>query len=253
MDPLYDIYSTGELVGDANPADTRAALAKLFKTTEDKIAHLMAGKPQLIKRQVEKADALRYKATLHQAGLMVTVKLSEEAAQSTTPSAAVNTFRTATAPTTSSPAATTDSADNSGFTLAPAGSNLLQVGEKNTFTPREIDTSAIKLAPTVFVTESVKTEAIQIPDTSHLILAEVGSILGSETEQPPLPAPDVSHLSVAEVGASLDEIKSTAVPLNPDISGLSLAETGVDLIPENYQKPAPPPAPSTDHIQLQPD
>jgi hypothetical protein len=259
MDPHYDIYTTGELLGTADIAETRLALAKLFKTTEDKIAHLLAGKPQLIKRNVEKNEALRYKAALHQAGLLVNLKVVEtittdsapiSATLSTAISPAANTSSTATNPAPSNQADKPIKTTSQGFSLAPAGSDLLSANEKQHIESREIDTSAIKLAATVFITESAPNHQPPAPDTSHLNLAEVGSLLGADNQEPPLPAPDVSHLSVAEVGANLDEIKSTAIALNPDISNLSLAAAGVDLIPANYHKPAPPPAPSTDHIQL---
>jgi hypothetical protein len=257
MDSYYDIYSTGELVNDANPAETRAAIARLFKTTEDKIAHLIAGKPQLIKRRVEKSEALRYKATLHQAGLMVSVKLSEaESSPSTTASTASQSAATqSAAPNAASFAPTTSAAKNDiyGFTIAPAGADILHSEEKTRITPREIDTSAIKLAPVSFMTETQASAPIATPDTRHLSIAEVGSLLGSETETPPLPAPDISHISVAELGAALDEIKPDVQLLNPDISGLSIAEAGVDLVPADYRKPAPPPPPPTDHIKLQTD
>jgi hypothetical protein len=255
MDPHYDIYTTGELLGTADIADTRLALAKLFKTTEDKIAHLLAGKPQLIKRNVEKNEALRYKAALHQAGLLVNLKVVETITTDSAPVSVTNISVANTAPTSTNIAPSNQAdnpieATNQGFSLAPAGSDLLNANEKKSIESREIDTSAIKLAATVFITESAPNHQPPAPDTSHLNLAEVGSLLGADNQQSPLPAPDVSHLSVAEVGTSLDEIKSTALALNPDISNLSLAEAGVDLIPADYHKPAPPPAPSTDHIQL---
>jgi hypothetical protein len=254
MDPTYDIYTTGELLGTTDIAETRSALAKLFKTSEDKIAHLLAGKPQLIKRNVEKTEALRYKAVLHQAGLLVTLKIVDATNADTAPvSTSANSESTASNTTTTITATTQpNSAEtiSAGFSLAPTGSDLLNDNEKQPIESREIDTSAIKLAAAVFITETAPSTQPPAPDTSHLNLAEVGSLLGAGTEQIPLSVPDVSHLTVADVGASLDEIKSTAIAVNPDISGLSLAEAGVDLIPADYHKPAPPPAPSTEHIHL---
>jgi hypothetical protein len=253
MDPHYDIYTTGELLGTTDIAETRSALAKLFKTSEDKIAHLLAGKPQLIKRNVEKTEALRYKAVLHQAGLLVTLKILEAMSTDSAPvSTSVKAESTASNKMASPATTQSNSAETitAGFSLAPTGSDLLNDNEKQPIESREIDTSAIKLAAAVFITETAPSTRPPAPDTSHLNLAEVGSLLGAGTEQIPLSVPDVSHLTVADVGASLDEIKSTAIALNPDISGLSLAEAGVDLIPADYHKPAPPPAPSTEHIQL---
>lgn len=265
MDSYYDIYSTGELVTDANPAETRAALARLFKTSEDKIAHLIAGKPQLIKRRVEKTEALRYKATLHQAGLLVSIKLADSAPAAITENPTTETRGSASPASQSNPNAnpsisaniptsTANSGNNqSGFTLAPAGSDLLHDNEKQHVEKREIDTSAIRLAPVSFLTETTTVSAPPAPDTRHLSLAEAGSFLGHSGEQPPQAVPDISHITVADVGASLDELKPDVILLNPDISSLSLAETGVDLIPAEYHKPAPPAPPSTEHIQLQPE
>jgi hypothetical protein len=256
MDSYYDIYSSGELVNDANPAETSAALARLFKTSEDKIAHLIAGKPQLIKRRVEKTEALRYKATLHQAGLLVSVKLSESAPEAMSASTAISqtTESTPATPDQKNPVQTAQvQTSHYDFTIAPAGSEILHADEKQLTEARVIDTSAIKLAPVSFMTETATAPSTPAPDTSHLSLAEVGSILGNSDDQPPLPAPDISHISVAEVGAPLDELKPAVILLNPDTSRLSIAETGVDLIPAEYHKPAPPPPPMTDHIKLQTD
>lgn len=254
MDPVYDIYSTGQLVNAADPAQTRAALARLFKTTEDKITHLMAGKPQLIKRGVEKNEALRYKAALYQAGLLVAVKLAETAdSASQTSTATVEKPQGKAEEKSAGSAGETAAAASYAFSLAPAGSDLLRNDEKHSVAARDIDTSAIKLAPAAFFVDTDKTPSPPPPDTTHLTLAAAGSQLGSSDTTAAVATPDISHLTLAEAGALLEELKPAVSALNPDTSQLSLAETGADVMPPGYEKPAPPPSPSTDHITLQTD
>ncbi|MFB3079391.1 MAG: hypothetical protein ACE1Y4_15450, partial [Lysobacterales bacterium] len=74
MEQLYDIYFAGQLVEDFDEVTVRENLVKLFKTNDVALQKLFSGKPQPIKRGVDKAGAIKYKAAMAKAGAVAVVK-----------------------------------------------------------------------------------------------------------------------------------------------------------------------------------
>jgi len=68
MGQLYDIYFAGQLVEEFDEAVVRENLAKLFKVNDVALEKLFSGKPQPIKRGVDKAGAIKYKTAMARAG-----------------------------------------------------------------------------------------------------------------------------------------------------------------------------------------
>lgn len=259
--PLFDVIFTGQLVDDCNPELAQNNLAQLFKTTPDKVAKVFSGKPQAIKRGLDKAAAMKYKAALHQAGLLVVIKAQQTAATDN-----INRL-------VSSPAAPSDSTlhstsysrpnadlnnsintrSDSDWSLASAGSNLLKANEMETQPQVDIDTSNIKMVSAFMDPVNEQTTAPPAPDTSHLTVAASGEdLLVDKPAAAVAPAMDLNAISIAPLGSDLEQLKHEATPLNPDISGISIAEAGADLL-EGQNKATLPPAPNTDHISFADD
>lgn len=119
-------------------------------------------------------------------------------------------------------------ADMAGFSLAPAGSDVLSESERKEHVDVEIDTSAL----------SVK--------------AAGGDLLESgEKRQFDVLEVDFGGIDVAPPGESLlrDEEKKKAEILTVDTSALSIADPGVRL---GKPAPPPPPAPDVSNIHLEP-
>ena len=52
-DPKYDIYFRGEILPEADEAQVKAAIAKIFKADDAKLAQLFSGKVNTIKKSVD--------------------------------------------------------------------------------------------------------------------------------------------------------------------------------------------------------
>jgi hypothetical protein len=96
MEPLYDIYFSGQLVEEFEAAEVRDNLVKLFKVNTVALEKLFSGKPQPIKRGVDKAGAIKYKTAMARAGAVAVIKAHSKAsvkpaASAATPSATSDT------------------------------------------------------------------------------------------------------------------------------------------------------------------
>lgn len=228
--PLYDVFFTGKLVEGADPNTARDSFAKLFKASPEAVEKFFNGKAQALKRGVNKEEALKYKAALHKAGMMVAFKAHQTEASAAAPQPAV--------------------AGEEDWSLAPVGSDVLKPDERHDVAPREIDTSAIKMVSAFATVEEEAKPVPPAPDTSHISVAQAGEDLLVDKPEAPPPLPlDLDSITLAPPGTELEELHDDLPPLDPDISGLSMAEAGVDIL-EGQPKKQPPPAPNTDHIKV---
>lgn len=247
--PLYDIYFTGQLVEGTNIETAKINAAKLFKSTPENMAKLFTGKPQALKRGIDKATTLKYKAAFHQAGLLVSIR-----AQQTNTEAPSTTEPEIKTSTPASPAVNNTDSTKDNWSLAAVGSNVLSADERATPITSDIDTSTIKMVSTFIEPEAVPTaEPPPAPNTNHISVAQTGEDLLVEKPEiiPPLPL-NLDAITLAPTGSDLEQIQDSSIPLSPDISALSIAETGVDLL-EGQVKLAPPSAPDTTHISIAKD
>ena len=252
--PLFDIYFTGQLVEGVDQETAIGNVAKLFKSTPEKMAKLFTGKPQALKKGIDKAGAIKYKAALHQAGLLVAVKTQTAAKEAPVASAPPSTPKS-TATSTEQPSQTTASAQaEEDWSLAAAGSDVLREDERAKPVSNDIDTSAIKMVSAFMEPEPIASpEPPPAPNTSHISVAMAGEDLLTDKPEPPPPMPlDLDSISLAPPGSDLEQIPDSATPLNPDISALSIADAGADLL-EGQTKPEPPAAPDTQHLSIAKD
>lgn len=243
---LFDIYFTGELVDGINSDQAKLGFAKLFNTSVVKVNKYFNGRPQLIKRGLSKAEAIKYKTALHHAGLMITVKNHQAASSSP---------KQTTASSAAYKVITPSNSDNITATLSviDTGGDLLQESEKKPFIPANIDTSAIKLSsPFNLETTNINKPTIPAPDTSHLSVANVGADLIENPVPSPPPLPlELDQLSLAPVGATIETLKDKQPSLQPDTSHLSLANPGATL--ETCKDEKPTLNPDTSSLRLMPD
>lgn len=249
--PLYDVYFTGNLVEGADPQTARAGFMQLFKASPETADKFFNGKPQLLKRGVSKEEALKYKAVLHKAGMMLAFKAHQDASAAA-PAAPVTAppSATTTAPEVVPTPAPAQTAADGEWSIAPAGSDVLRPEERHQQPEREIDTSNIKLASAFSAIEPEREPPPPPPDTSHITAAQAGEDLLPEKPAAPPPLEfDLDAITLAPPGTELEELKEELELLDPDISALSLAEVGVDLL-EGQQKPTDPAPPNTDHLKV---
>jgi hypothetical protein len=257
---LYDIVFSGQLVSGISAESAQTKLAALFNSSADNIARIFNGKTQALKRGVNKADALKYKAAFHQAGLIVsftshqmdTAKVTSKptykpADQPQSPGATLPTEPMG----TNNNAAQHHPTNTKDWLVAPVGTDVLQQHERKTTQAQPIDTSGIKMVSAFFEPEIETTTTPEPPDTSQLSVAAAGEDLLTQKHQAPPPLSlDIDDLTLAPAGSSLEELPDTRTPLNPNIDYLSIAEVGADLV-EIREKEAAIQVPATDHLSIE--
>ena len=154
----FDVYFLGQILPTADPGETRAAVAKLFKLEGDKAERLFSGKPLRVKQAIDAEAAGRYRATFRDAGALLQIVPSG----APPPAAATNT-------------ANRDAAPSSG----DGGMQLAEPGATIDHAPRPpaavIDTGSLEALP---------------PNT--------GSLEDCQVDKPARPIPDISHLQLVD-------------------------------------------------------
>lgn len=231
MDPLYDIYLTGKLAEGLTAADAGARLAQLFKAERATMTALLTGKPRLLKRGVDRATALKYRAALARIGVEVAFK-AQAAAE---PEIAAARTR-------------------GDWTLAPAGADVLKAEEKRPVAARDIDTTALSLAPAGTPLEEADPLPIAAPDVSHISVAAAGEDLLRQEEKsaPATATPAAGHWTLAPAGTPLENLpRFGADQTNAEAApGWSLAPAGTELLSAGERHRDNPPAPNTDHLRV---
>lgn len=231
MTQQFDVIITGGLEAGHSREEAIQGLAGLFRLETARAAALLDSAPQVIKRNLEREQALRYLAALKKVGV----------AASGRPCATPATTEPSLAETPATPA------DH--WTLADAGSELLAPGERHQPAPVQVDTTYLALAPEGPMPQA-RTPAAPDFDFSALSVAPPGP-LQDQVEAVPLPEIDTSALSVAEVGEDLLVVKPLVrrTPV-PDLSHLDLAPPGSPLLAEEEKHRQQATVPDTSHLSL---
>lgn len=247
MENLYDIYFAGNLVEGVSQEQARSNVGALFKADEKTLDALFSGKAQLLKKGIDKASAIKYKAAMHKAGAMITVRAHR--AETTTDTTTASNPQPQ---SKSQPVKTASLADSNHLSLAPAGSDVLTEDERHVIDALEIDTSNLQMESPFSEPEIDTTPPPPAPDTSHISIAPVGEDIPHLESNQVLVEPDISNISSSPEGTDFSDCHGDDLPImEPDITGISIAPSGSDLIEDEYKKPDPPPPPSTDHLQLE--
>ena len=218
-DETFNIYYAGELLEGHDAAGVREGLAVLFNASDATLDKLFSGATHLIRRDLDREQALRYKAAMERAG--------------------------------AKPRIARNSADTqaSGLTVAAPGSDVLRPEERQHVTPVAVDTASLSVAP---VGERLGPEAPPAPPppaTDTLSVAPAGDDIPGLTQDAVPPAPDVSGLGLSDEDAPLPA-RSAAEPVAAP--ALDLAEPGADVLEERYRHRDEQPPPDTDHLELEP-
>jgi hypothetical protein len=278
MATRYNVYFAGQLLEGQELASVRDKLAKLFNADQQTLEKLFSGKAQLLKRDCDKATALKYKQAMERAGAQPVIKASQSTAaaeQSPPPtlvpektlSAAERIAALAAAPDeggyskeSSTPAretptgSTEQQADSGqeGINLAPAGSDVLREDERREPIVREIDTTGLEVDATAQRLSNELAPPPAAPDTSHLDMGGVGEIIPNlPSDQVPL-SPNTDAIDLSPAGTDFTDCAAPEAQAPPlDLSGMDLAPAGTDVLEEKYRKKARAEAPTTDHISLE--
>lgn len=278
MEQRYHIYFSGEVLEGHSVANVRAKLGKLFNADAITLDKLFSGKRQAVKRNCDKATALKYKQAMESAGAKPVITAAQESA----PTTAAPATQTASSGEEKQPSreltkaeriaaiAAGDDGSSAGagisetvqiaasntnspaFDVAETGADLLRPEERQEVEPANVDTSSIKLTATGTRLSDESLPPPSAPDTSHLSMGSVGEAIpnlpGSHDAEPP----DISGIDLAPSGTDFSDCApDDPEPLDLDLSGIDLAPDGADLLEEQYRKKSDAVAPPTDHLSLE--
>lgn len=222
----FQVVVNGTLTKGAQLDQTKQNIAKLFKTSLDKVEPMFSGKTLAVKKGLDEATAQKYKAAIVKSGLAAGVVAMETSAVPQQPQ--------------NSTAAEATSLDAA--TLAATGSMM---DETPPPAAPDIDTSQYVMGT---VGETLAEQA-NVPepdiDTSQFTMGNVGEDV-TEHEEIPDADIDVSALSMGEVGEDVTE--AVEVPAaNIDTSELSMGGVGEDVM---EHEPVPPANIDTSELSL---
>ncbi|MEE4145557.1 MAG: hypothetical protein V2I26_12200 [Halieaceae bacterium] len=274
MDARYNIYFAGQLLEGQDLAAVRARIGKLFNADAATLDKLFSGNTQLLKRDCDKATALKYKQAMEQAGALPVIKAS--AANTTTaappapapvpaPAKAMTAAEKIAAlaaaadltarprePAPAPPPADPAPAADGAIALAPAGTAVLLPSERPGVVTSEVVPPDLEVMASGQRLSEQSPAAPPPPDTSHLSEGIVGELLPRLPSSAAVLAPDTSGIQLTPDGTDLSDC--AAPPQAPpalDLSGIVLAPAGADVLEQQYRnRPAPPP-PATEHLKLE--
>ncbi len=255
MSDLYDIFFAGKIVDGFDEATVRENVAKLFKANAQTVEKLFSGKPQAIKRGVDKQAAVKYKAAMQKAGAVPLIRahaeaqpkaagdappsggeakpkqtmaerlaaLTGEEVPSETEEAAAPAPAPAPAPTpapTPTPApATPPAAEAAAAATASATSGAASFDANMSLAPVGSDVLRDE--------ERDEVEELDIDTSAIHLTPEFAEPEIEETEAPP--APDVSHMSMGEPGDDIPHLEEEKDIVDPDTNHLSMGEPGEEI------------------------
>jgi hypothetical protein len=265
METLYNVYFAGEVLPGHQAANVREGLATLFKASDATLDKLFSGSPQLVKRECDKATALKYKQALERAGAKPLIKRCDSAnaapgardqarKMSMAERVAALAAGAAGAGETASPAVTSRPAPgdaDASMTLAPTGAEVLRPEERQAAAPRDVDTSSLTLASAGAPLAAPAPPAPPAPDTSRLSMGEVGEDIPTLPREEPGPEPDTSGIDLCPEGSDFSDC-ATGPAADPglDLSALELAPAGSDIVEARYRQTDAPRPPDTTHLSL---
>lgn len=167
----FDVYFLGEMLPDADPAEVRQGVAKLFNVADDAIERLFSGNPLRVKKGVDAETASRYRAAFREAGALIQIVPEGSPPPAVAPSSAATASSSSHAET-HTPSTPERQQATSTVTLAEPGATI---DETPPSPPANIDTGSLEALP---------------PNS--------GSLEDCHIEKPPHPIPDISHLRLVD-------------------------------------------------------
>lgn len=200
----FDILFSGKLIDGQDPVVARERLRRLFKASDAHIDRLFSGKPVVVKKGVDIETAGKYRLAFRQAGALLDIRTSADAAQQPEPAATVP--------------------EASGMTLAPPNTGSLEEFAPKLEPVTLPDISSLDMSAAGAALDEAPTPAPPHIDTGGLSMVESRDWTLDDCQPPPLPEvlPDIDDL---ELAAPDDEshIPPEPPPLPlPDISAMRL-------------------------------
>lgn len=169
MEPLFDVYVTGETLDGFHPTSVIADLARLFGIDETAAARLVDGTKRRVKANCDKATALKYRETLSNIGASVVI---ERQARESSGHGAVPDSASSAVTGIEQPSDPASAVVHESWELAPTGA-LMSDPDRSSAAPT-VTVPAYDLAEPGALIPSIKAHLEPIePDISHLHLRPI--------------------------------------------------------------------------------
>jgi len=247
-DMVFNIVFRGEIVHGADLAAVKTNVGNLFKANEQVLARLFSGEAIAIKKNVDKAGAMKYRALMKQAGAIcyavepgeelppVVAKPKPAIPTSASPATISPLIAQNSKPTNinktiqvSSQGISKETAKEQGWSLAPVGSILVEPSVIPGVEIPDIDGISLAEVGVIIIEPKEQPKFKTASDLSQISLAPVGSIVADPKVQIPMSIPDVSGINLAPVGSDVADPVEHHYPKPPDVSGIQLAPPGSDV------------------------
>ena len=282
MEQRFNIYYSGQIAKQHDPAVVRQNIGKIFKADDAILDKLFSGELQLLKKNCDAETARKYEHAMARAGAVAIVRpLDPPAAEAPTGTSTPAQETAATEPAqkltmAERVAALTAQAGDAGLQgteeeqaaafedwaspndsgdklrVTPKGTEVLREEERTPAAEVSIDTSALQLDEHAERLSAASPPPPPAPDTSHLQVGPAGETIPNLPTAELLLEPDISALDLAPQGTGFEDCSTQiAAPVDVDVSAIVLAPEGSELLEAQYRKGAPPPPPATDHISVE--
>ncbi|MES9943771.1 MAG: hypothetical protein ABW080_02300 [Candidatus Thiodiazotropha sp.] len=238
----YDVYFSGTIIKDHDPAEVKRKIGAVFKLQGDKLDRLFSGKPIPIKKGIDMDRAIKFRVTFRDAGGLVDI------------------VPAGTPPPAPKPAQPPRPREEPRVvaTDAGSGSSELTFAEGPMEPATETDSDMTPIAVPDYELSSAQgfdlsdctpeVEAAEIPDISSLDMDKPGITIDETAEPEPLEI-DTSALELDKPGVTLIEEAPAEAPAI-DIAALSMSPANQGSL-EDCQTPVEPaPIPNIDHLDV---
>ncbi len=192
-DELFEVAFSGQISDGADVDVVKAKVGKMFNADAAKLAQLFSGKRIVIKKNIDRATANKYKTALNRAGAECEIRSSATAAGAAPAAAGASASPATPAATDKQPVSLEYEARGGGEVLPPPQVDPLGISSD------QIEELSASIAP-------------------------VGSELQDEVKPVEAPQIDTSGIEIAPVGSDISTAEKEADPPPPNTTGITLAE-----------------------------
>jgi hypothetical protein len=218
MDERFRLVFRGEILEGQHRAVVKRRLTDLLKLSEAQLDKLFSGNPVTIKRDADRATAVRYQTLFKEAGGRLRVLAAAQASENSRGVAAASGSSAATAPEASGKTAPADAAGEGSLTVVTAyfppsaeprpeivapdfdvaavGADLTDAVEAASVAVPDPDFDVAEVGADLLIAKPAEV-VTQVRDVSFEVM-EAGATLGVEADGPEPEAPDVSHIRLVE-------------------------------------------------------
>ena len=236
MEPLFDVFFAGEIVGDTARDSVISGLATLFKIDTAAANKLMNGDRHRIKRDCDKATALRYRDAIAKVGAKVIIERQVNESEPTTSSdqiTATSALEQNNAGTGSRPDVLAQIAASPQKAAAFEATELVRGRNQAKFESYRVGDAPIEFPPS---TKKPPAPVGENAVTGELDIAPLGSPLSIQAKDAPANPVIIPAYDLAAAGEPIPNLAIVKTPINPNIDHLSLIPINATKTPVDKDK-----------------